>query len=158
MKSLILITQVVASIGWAQSVPKDCFRFSDTVGNNSKGKSQMSNMGQVLTSEFRYDMRLNKILGCTGSGDSLVGLTFSLKTTTLNPPMSMELDSLGYRYGSNCRAVELLKDQLVSYLEVSYDLNNVNSFFVKTGKNTNILFGARQPNDLSKSWSFNSEN
>ena len=59
----------------------------------------------------------------------------------------MELQSIGYRFGSRCQEVEIEPDQQVSYMEVTYDKEYVNSFFAKTGENSNVLFGARKPGD-----------
>jgi len=102
----------------------------------------------VLSSEFRYDMRLQKIIGCVGSNTSgVLGLTFVLQTTTADPSEILELESLGYRYGSNCKEVLIEEDQFISYLEVTFDNNRINSFFTKLGGNTNVLFGARAPGD-----------
>lgn len=43
-------------------------------------------------------------------------------------------------------------------MEVTYDNENINSFFAKTGENSNVLFGARKPGDQTKGWSFNEDN
>ena len=44
----------------------------------------VNNMDQILTNEFRYDMRLYKIIRCLASGN-LTGLTFVLGTVGTNP-------------------------------------------------------------------------
>ena len=73
---------LVTHFAQAQSgLPKECFRFSNTVGNDSG--TSVNNESQVLGSGFREDMRLYEIMGCSGAGnDALLGLTFTLKTTT----------------------------------------------------------------------------
>ena len=112
----------------------------------------LNNQDQILSDDFRHDMRLKKILGCTS--DTLLGLTF----TVTSPTKSMELDSLGYRYGSRCSPVVFTDDQFLKYLEISYNSRKVNAFYAKLGGNVNILYGTPGPLDQKKSWSFDERN
>ena len=139
-----------------QGLPMECFRFSDTVGNDSG--TSVSNESEVLSSAFREDMRIYEIMGCSGSGnDALLGLTLTLKTTT-STLKYLELESLGYRFGTRCNEVQLTGDAAVSYVEVTFGDKQINSFFAKLGKNKNVLFGARQSGDKTKSWKFDEKN
>ena len=70
----------------------------------------------------------------------------------------LELQSLGYRYGDDCRSFTIGPDQSVTYLEVSYGTEGITSFFAKLGGGVNILYGTRQVGDSTKGWSFNEEN
>lgn len=66
-----------------EKIPKECFGYSSTMGRRDIGKL-VNNMDQILTNEFRYDMRLYKIIRCLASGN-LTGLTFVLGTVGTNP-------------------------------------------------------------------------
>lgn len=56
-------------------------------------------------------MKLDKILGCVGlNGEDLLGLTLTLVTTQVDPPVYLELQSIGYRFGSRCQEVEIEDD------------------------------------------------
>ena len=118
----------------------------------------MNNQDQVLGSEFSFDMKLHKIQGCVGPDDTLKALTFILKSSSTTDPVFMELESIGNRFQTNCEEAEIARGEAVSYLEVTYNSNEITSFFAKTGQNTNVLFGSRQPGNESKGWSFNAEN
>ena len=50
------------------------------------------------------------------------------------------------------------EDQFVSYLEVTYGNERINSFYAKLGSGINVLFGSRAIGDSTKGWSFNEEN
>ena len=145
MKSVVFptIVSLLPIVAQAQTsllkIPEECFRYSDAYGN-TVGQA-LNNQDQILSDEFRHDMRLKKILGCTS--DTLLGLTF----TVTSPTKSMELDSLGYRYGSRCSPVVFTDDQFLKYLEISYNSRKVNAFFAKLGGNVNILYGTPGPLD-----------
>ena len=58
-----------------------------------------------MSNEFREDMRLYEIMGCSAQGtNQLLGLTFTLKTRT-GTLEYLELDSLGNRFGGICDEV-----------------------------------------------------
>lgn len=97
----------------------------------------------MLSTEFSHDMRLKKIITCKGFSDELLGITFVLRTTTKSPPIDLELESLGYRFGNSCSTTVLKPNESVSYVEISYNSDKVNSFYAKIGENTNILVGNR---------------
>lgn len=127
------------------------------MGRRDIGKL-VNNMDQILTNEFRYDMRLYKIIRCLASGN-LTGLTFVLGTVGTNPVQTLELESLGFRYGSDCQEVTIPKDQSIVYLEITYNSDQVTSFFAKlSDSKTNYLYGSRKTGDSTKNWSFNDEN
>mmetsp|Transcript_37264 Transcript_37264/g.49023 ORF Transcript_37264/g.49023 Transcript_37264/m.49023 type:complete len:111 (+) Transcript_37264:72-404(+) len=110
-------------------------------------------------------MRLNKMRACLDESraQKLTGLAFELKTATLDPPIFLELDSLGESEGEQCREYILGANQMVDYLEVAYDKKGVNSVFAKVSsgrrdQDTNLVFGMRQDGDQTKGWSFNQDN
>ena len=155
-----LLTQVIFTLGplaSAQNIPEECFGYSAPKGNDKTGKS-INNESQVLSSDFSHDMRLKKIITCKGFRDELLGVTFVLSTTTSSPALNLELDSLGYRSGNSCGTTSLKKDEYVSYVEISYDSDRVNSFYAKIGENTSVLVGNRKASDKTKGWSFNEKN
>ena len=145
MKSVVfativsLLSIVVQTQISLPTIPEECFRYSDAYGD-PVGQA-VNNQDQLLSDEFRHDMRLKKILGCTS--DTLLGLTFTVES----PTKSLELDSLGYRYGSRCSPVIITDDQFLKYLEISFNSRKVNAFFAKLGGNVNILYGTPGPLD-----------
>ena len=196
-------------------IPSSCFMYSTPVGDVSIG-DQVDNKNQVLSSEFKPDMRLHSVRACINN-DQLNGLTFMLyetdtaSTRVLQPAEEeaapeeggaeveegedvaqevdsipedgepevepeekvplFELETLGYRYGSNCQDVQLPANSFVNYFEVSYDQMTlqIKSAFLNfesvdkaaTGEVTAsgnwALFGKKSKEDVVKDWFFSPE-
>ena len=133
-------------------------------------------------------MHLNMIRACVNA-EKLNGLTFTLKSSidtqvdindqaivdpntnpvTENLATLFELESLGYRYGSDCKDVEVPADSFVNFFEVAYDKTSlqITSAFVNFAplnptsgeqgpiKGNIALFGQKGSEDLAKEWFFN---
>ena len=110
-------------------IPTNCFRYSSPIGNVQMG-DPVDNKGQILSNDFLPSMRLRSIRACINKGQ-LNGLTFMLGALDQDVNW-FELETLGYRYGSNCKEVRLPTHSYVNYMEISYDpdtLQILSAFF-----------------------------
>ena len=95
----------------------------------------------------------------------------SASLTDIEDEDLFELETLGYRYGSNCREIRLPANSFVNYMEISYDqvsLQILSAFFnfkklkafegeAIVVEDSRALLGDRSKEDGTKGWFFTEE-
>ena len=76
----------------------------------------------------------------------------------------MELEPLGSSKGNDCREDEISEQQIVSYMEVTWDETRIQSIYFKINDLNNmtnyavVLYGTRRSINKVQGWSFNDKN
>ena len=146
-------------------VDSQCFAKSNDYAGEIQDWSTSQTNDLIKSAQFKNDMRISKITGCTDSQKMLNGVWITLKSAATGE--ILKLETLGFETSARrqtCTDLAIDDGEYIKTLEVTYDLVTKYRIMMLSVITTNgdfRIFGEAESNTQSsqatKSWKFNEE-